>query len=420
VAVVYYAGAVAYCLIIIFQLLQLLRVIQHSATYRLNQLRIAESNENKPTFSFFYFIFIGQADKLTAIEKEQVILHESVHARQWHSFDILLINILKIFFWFNPFIATYKKIFIQLHEFEADARAVKNSNVNTYCGLLARVALQSANMTIANHFNNSLTIKRIEMMRTIKKKINRWKVFSMVVLVPLVFVFIACQDQIGDEIGEIAKNSTHALVVPEHVQKRFDLLKSENPNKNYVLLELNDAASQRLEALKADYGLPKSIEIFTIGDETSTTNLEPVIGTGNIIMQRNDAADRGDEQTFAIMEFNEQTKGVAEASRTETVYTVVQEQPEFPGGYEAMMDYLRENIRYPVESRENNEQGTVYVSFVVGSDGSISEVKTIRGVSQFVDAEAVRVVRNFAKWKPGKQDGKNVSVRFVLPIKFHL
>ena len=257
-------------------------------------------------------------------------------------------------------------------------------------------------------------------MRTIKKSINRWKLFSVLMLLPLLFLFIACQDQIGDEIGEIAKNSTHALVVPEHVQKRFDVLKAENPGKNYAILELNDAASQKLETLKANYGTPKSIEIFKIGDENST-NQDPVIGTASdIIIERNGTAGRVGERTFAIMEFNDQTSGISEASRTETVYTVVEEQPEFPGGYEAMIEFLRDNVRYPITARENNEQGTVYVSFIVGSDGSISDVKSIKGVSPAIDAEAVRVVRNFANWKPGKQNGKNVSVRFTLPMKFHL
>jgi TonB family protein len=94
--------------------------------------------------------------------------------------------------------------------------------------------------------------------------------------------------------------------------------------------------------------------------------------------------------------------------------------PEFPGGHEAMMDYLKENIQYPTTARENNEQGTVYVSFIVEEDGSISDVTSVKGVSQSVDAEAIRVVQNFAKWKPGKQNGKEVPVRFVIPIKFHL
>src|SRR5690606_33953339 len=140
---------------------------------------------------------------------------------------------------FNPFINTYKKIFIQLHEFEADARAVKNSDVNKYCSLLARVALQSADFKLANHFNNSLTVKRIEMMRRIKKNIRHWKVVAIASALPLVFFFVACQDQVTNEVTEIAKNSTHALIVPDFVKQRFEELRAANPGKTYTVLELN-------------------------------------------------------------------------------------------------------------------------------------------------------------------------------------
>ncbi len=439
-SMVYLTGVIIVCLIVISQLIQLFRIIHRSTTYRSEQLYICESTEDKPIFSFFHFIFIGQAQSLSLTEKQQIIQHESVHARQWHSFDILLINILKIFFWFNPFINTYKKIFIQLHEFEADARAVENSDVNKYCSLLARVALQSADLTFANHFNNSLTIKRIEMMRTIKSNIKRWKLVALVMVVPFVFFFIACQDQVGDEITEITQNSTMALIVPAHIQSRFEHLKSENPDKKYVLLELNETATQKLQTLGEEYGLPKSIEVFKTSDGQTVTHDIKGEATG-IIMRQSDTPvtgkptfkDEGTEitirqtgpeisgqQTFAIIEYNEQTTGLAEASKTGNVFTVVEVQPEFMGGYDAMMTFIQENMKYPVEARINKEEGTVYVSFIVETNGSVSEVKTIRGVSKSVDAEAERVVGQFPPWIPGKQKGEAVRVRFLIPIKFQL
>lgn len=96
------------------------------------------------------------------------------------------------------------------------------------------------------------------------------------------------------------------------------------------------------------------------------------------------------------------------------------EQPEFPGGFDALLNYIQANMKYPTEAMKNNEQGTVYVSFIVETNGSVSEVKTIRGVSQLCDAEAERVVRLFLQWIPGKQKGEAVRVRFVMPIKFQL
>ncbi len=102
------------------------------------------------------------------------------------------------------------------------------------------------------------------------------------------------------------------------------------------------------------------------------------------------------------------------------IFTVVEQQPEFEGGYAAMMAFIKKNMRYPASARRMGVDGTVYVSFVVSKDGSISEVKTIRGISADCDKEAMRVVSMMPPWKPGRQNGKPVFVRFVLPIKFQL
>jgi TonB family protein len=408
--------------VVVFQLMQLLRLIRHAQTYRLQKLYIAESPEEKPTFSFFNFIFIGKANALTVEEKQQIIRHESVHAQQWHSFDILLINLLKIAFWFNPFINTYKKIFIQLHEFEADARAVENSDVNKYCSLLAKVALQSADFTLANHFNNSLTVKRIEMMRTIKTNMKGWKLLAVLMTLPLVFFFISCQDQVGNDIMNITKNSSHALIVPEEVQTRYDELKKENPDKNYALLELNEEAAAKLEALKKQYGGATAVEMYIaqngkLIDKKGAATLE--VKDDEIFTER--VSREQDKQTFAILEFTEQVSNIAEAAAGEDkVFTVVQEQPEFSGGYLAMMEFIKANLRYPQAARQQGIEGTVYCSFIVEKDGSISEVKPIRGISPECDAEVMRVISMFPNWVPGQQNDENVRVRFVLPIKFNL
>lgn len=102
------------------------------------------------------------------------------------------------------------------------------------------------------------------------------------------------------------------------------------------------------------------------------------------------------------------------------IFMVVEQQPEFEGGYEAMMNFIRKNMRYPASARRMGIDGTVYVSFVVGKDGTINDVKVLRGISADCDKEAVRVVQMMPPWKPGKQNGKAVFVRFNLPIKFKL
>lgn len=105
---------------------------------------------------------------------------------------------------------------------------------------------------------------------------------------------------------------------------------------------------------------------------------------------------------------------------TEEIFVVVEDQPEFPGGNTAMMKFLSDNIRYPVIAQENGIQGRVICNFVVERDGSITDVQVVRGVDPSLDREAVRVIQQMPRWKPGRQRGSAVRVRFTLPVVFRL
>ncbi len=102
------------------------------------------------------------------------------------------------------------------------------------------------------------------------------------------------------------------------------------------------------------------------------------------------------------------------------IFTVVESMPEFPNGMKEMYIYLGNNIKYPVMAKESGIQGKVYVTFVVETNGSITDVKVLRGIGGGCDEEAIRVVAAMPKWKPGKQRGKPVRVQYNLPVRFTL
>ena len=104
----------------------------------------------------------------------------------------------------------------------------------------------------------------------------------------------------------------------------------------------------------------------------------------------------------------------------EQIFTVVENDPEFPGGMEALYKYLAQNIKYPQLARDNNITGRVYVTFVVEKDGSIANPKVLRDIGGGCGQEAIRVVKSMPKWTPGKQRGKAVRVQFNLPVNFSL
>lgn len=106
----------------------------------------------------------------------------------------------------------------------------------------------------------------------------------------------------------------------------------------------------------------------------------------------------------------------------EPTYTLpdVQEIPAFPGGTSAMMNYLISHIHYPPDARDSNIHGTVYISFVIDKEGSLTDANVMHGIGGGCDEEALRVVRSMPSWTPGKQNGRAVMVRLILPVQFSL
>jgi len=385
IELIYIGGILFFLSRFILQLLQLTRKLTCSTPHQVGIYKVIESPEHQHTFSFFNYIFLGQSNVLTAEEKNRVIRHETVHARQLHSLDLLLLNLVTTFFWFNPLLIIYRKIFIQLPEFEADARAVQNRDVNAYCILLAKVALQSADFPLANHFNNSLTLKRITMMNTMKHKIKTWKMVAVASALPLVFVIIACQEQVATEV----RNPSIPDDLPAEIQSKKNELEKANPEKEFVVLETTT------EAGWTALGKIKQSNIISINLITPT-------------------AKPGEEKrTFAIVEVGQQPDKAGD------VFTLVDETATPVAGMSEYYKYIMHNLRYPADARTKGIEGKVYVEFIVGIDGEI-EVTGVSGIGGGCEIEAMRVVQSSPKWYPGKNNGVPVRQKMVLPINFSL
>jgi len=112
---------------------------------------------------------------------------------------------------------------------------------------------------------------------------------------------------------------------------------------------------------------------------------------------------------------NETTKEVKYS-----VLTEADEMPVFPGGEEALMKFMSDNIQYPAVAKEKNIQGKVFISFVVEETGKVTQVAVVKGVNELLDNEAIRVVKSLPNFKPGKDKEKNVAVQFTIPVSFKL
>lgn len=109
-----------------------------------------------------------------------------------------------------------------------------------------------------------------------------------------------------------------------------------------------------------------------------------------------------------------------EEETADEIFTIVEQQPEPVGGIAAFYDYIAKNLKYPLMARRNNIEGRVYIQFVVEKDGSLTDVKTLKGIGGGCDEEAERIIQEAPKWNPGKQRGRPVRVKMVLPVLFQL
>lgn len=271
VQLVYALGAGVFFLLFLIRLSKIIAAIYRSPRMKDGSLWLVELNNSGEVFSFFKFIFIGKLLSITADEKQQIVRHEQIHISSYHSLDILLINLVGILFWFNPFIKTYRKAFIQLHEFEADARSVDRGEVDSYCCLLAKAALELSGYQLANHFTNSLTLKRIEMMKTIKTKISNWKVISIASAAIVFCLVMGCANT--RSLSKSSKNEVYSQV---------DELPTFGNGPQYI--ELYDSIAKKL--VYPEEARKKGIEgkVFTkfvVEKDGTVTNVSVVNGIGS-------------------------------------------------------------------------------------------------------------------------------------------
>jgi len=133
-----------------------------------------------------------------------------------------------------------------------------------------------------------------------------------------------------------------------------------------------------------------------------------------IVMEDNEADQ---DSKVEVVEIQQEEEEIDEVFN----FYVLEDKPEFPGGGEAaLLQWIAKNTEYPEIAKENQIQGRVFVGFVIGKDGSVTDVKILRGVDPYLDKEAKRVVEAMPNWKPGKQRGKPVKVSFQVPINFKL
>lgn len=195
----------------------------------------------------------------------------------------------------------------------------------------------------------------------------------------------------------------------------------------YVALEWTEKEVTKYEVTDTEFLFEEEVEIQQTSQETPPPPPPPAVQE---VQELNIVEDDVETESIEIKtEDNKEEEIViaapveapVEEEEEEVVFKVVEQNPEFPGGVQALMKYLGENVKYPVIAQENGIQGKVVCQFTVNKDGSVVDVEVVRSAGDAsLDKEAVRVIKSMPKWHPGKQRGKAVRVRYTLPVNFRL
>ena len=452
---VYMAGILFFVIRHLWSLGRMLRLLRVSRKEDLGDgitLFVHDDKEVAP-FSWMKNIAVSETD--LAESREAVLTHERAHIHNRHSWDLLLGEVCVFFQWFNPAAWLLKQELQTIHEYEADEWVIENGiDAKTYQLLIIKKAVGARLYSIANSFNHSSLKKRITMM--IKKKSNPWARMKCLVALPLAAVAVAAfaRPEVSNELDEISSakvNDLTSIVKAEEVKsvenssdEKFKLSGTvvEAARKNVPVIGasviIRGTTNGTLTDMDGKFvmtGVKKGdvIQVSFVGYQTQSVVVKDETPL-NILMR--DDVQNLEEMTVvgyasdgvgaSSVEHPKKVVAVVdipkakEEPQEEVVFQVVEEMPQFPGGLSEAMKFLAKNIKYPVEAQQAKIEGRVIVRFVVGRDGSVSNVEVVRGVSPELDAEAVRVVSLMPKWIPGKQRGKAVAVKYTMPIMFRL
>lgn len=376
-------------------------------------------------FSWMNSIVISEEDY--AESGREIILHETGHIRFHHSWDVLLLTLVQMVQWWNPLAYMAGISLRDVHEYEADDYVLRQGvSASAYQMLLLKKAVGYGSYTFANNFNHSLTKKRITMMR--KSKSNPWMRSKALYVIP------------------VAALALSAFATPEIVSP-IEGMVSEPESKgmeNYltgqVAMEENRQNAATMEILKAPVAgnrLPADATYYVDGEkmERGIAVRRIVDGREVVLITRkgengketvtvvgsskNDAVDEAKAllRKEGVQQLNVKNEG---ANDNDSIYNVVSENAEFPGGNMAASNWISKNMTYPEECRKQGIEGRVVIKFVVNKDGSIVDAEAVKSPHPALAEEALRVVKSMPKWKPAKEGGKVVRSRFNIPIVFKL
>ncbi|HLP95517.1 MAG TPA: M56 family metallopeptidase [Saprospiraceae bacterium] len=448
----------------------LLKIVQMAVRGRSKRLEdgclLISTDEAKVPFSFFKWVFVPEADEISAQSQQLMVAHERAHAHGWHSLDVLLMECLGVVFWFHPLAHWYRRSLRTVHEYLADAVAARQSDRKQYGLLLIGQSQSGMPVAFANHFFQSPLKQRLMMLTKKASAPVRAVKFGLVAPAALLFLSLFRQ---APAIAQVV-DEKHLEFVRQLEAKGWemaDTVVTFDPETYIETVQYvrNSAAPQKGEDGKLVYQYTEIKPQFPGGQEAMIRFLQEnlkypesakqnkvegtvfvsfVVDETGKVLRPYGQINMPNDSKWSLVEEAERVVGsmpkwIPAQHKGKSVGCSMQlpinfslaslsdksvdAQPEFPGGMEGLIKYLGEQVKYPEEAKKASAEGAVYLQFMVNEDGSLSQVTQVEGTQvahPSLLSEAIRVVQAMPKWKPAMKEGKVVKTKFTLPIKFKL
>ena len=528
--IVYLSGVFISLLLLINNFVSVLRLFSKARKTNINGIRLLVVDDDTPAFSFGRNILISQFDYDTNCET--IITHERSHIRLGHFYDLMLMELVKITFWFNPLVYNMIRGLKEIHEFQADDSTLTSGiDATQYQLLIIQKCVGHQKFALANNFNHCQIKKRITMMNKQKtSKAWRWKVATFLPLFALLLVFCGrkggneppnlfkFKDQLfiinRCEIANKSVDNTSKFEVDLFIGQKGNNLNDTTKEKNLIWLSISSKTlsdltegeyhlstkniidrsamtfsgvvwvnnkkmdvtegelickrdSDRINItfeLKIDKGnklegtysgsfvylstlektMPQKIPVHEQMPEMKINTNELVIrfkNDGNYINNKLYSRDDFIKEVKAWMKADVKNRGslivsgkdfelsdsrnieltaISNATGMSFVPTLgIDQQAVFlGGGNKAMFEWIKQNIKYPIQDMAYSWSKDVVVKFIVNTKGEAVVAKIVKSLNPEMDAEVLRVISKMPAWKPGMKNGRPVNIERILSIPF--
>ncbi len=412
--------------------------------------------QSEVAFSFFKQVFLG--DGISKEKEPQILAHELVHIKQWHSLDLLFFELLRLVLWFNPLVYSYQNRMAELHEFIADAHMAKTNKKEQYQLLLSEV-FQTQNLSFVNQFfKGSMIKKRIVMLTKQKSKaVYQFKYLLFLPLILCMLVYASCEIEtrkVENEEGVSLKVSSNdnfiAFMEVDEVpifpgcEGAADMKACFREKiQNHIRKHFNYPQEAQQQGIQGRVAI-----MFTIDGDGNIANIkkrgphELLENEAVRIIQRLPKMQPGKNNgevvnvpfsipiTFRLQDdIDSEIQKFIERDANWIPFASIDEAPIFPGCEgaadkkacfrEKIQNHIRKHFNYPQEAQQLGIQGRVAIMFTIDGDGNIVNIKK-RGPHELLENEAVRIIQRLPKMQPGKNNGEVVNVPFSIPITFKL